>query len=268
MPRPRATPAKGSRHPAHHRPRVDVPAGSDGIPAVIGGVALLVALVHAHHISTESVIIFGSLIPSIILHEISHGWVALAFGDDTAKRAGRLTLNPIPHIDPVGTIVVPVIMALSGIGFLGWAKPVPVNVGRLRSPRNQTVLVSLAGPFTNILLATVAAVIVIADHGLYVAGPYVIWTSTFNEVCFYFGLVNIGLAAFNMIPIPPLDGSAVVERLLPLSWWPTYLRYREYTMPLLLILVILNSYLHPGPITWLFDHLENWWITLLARNGA
>jgi Zn-dependent protease len=235
---------------------------------VIGGIALLVVLVRDHHISTVSVIIFGSLIPSIILHEISHGWVALAFGDDTAKRAGRLTLNPIPHIDPVGTIVVPVIMALSGIGFLGWAKPVPVNVGRLRSPRNQTVLVSLAGPFTNVVLATIAGIVLVAGHGMYEFGPNVVsFKSTLYEVLFYFGLVNIGLAVFNMIPVPPLDGSAVVERLIPRSWWPAYLRYRQYTMPLLLMLVILNSYMHPGPITWLFDHVETWWVNLVAQHA-
>ena len=97
------------------------------------------------------------LIPSIILHEISHGVVALAFGDDTAKRAGRLTLNPVKHIDPVGTILVPAVLSLSGLGAYGWAKPVPVNTNRLRSPRNHTVLVSLVGPLTNFVLAGLMA---------------------------------------------------------------------------------------------------------------
>jgi Zn-dependent protease len=226
------------------------------VPLAIGGLALLVLLVRNHHISTDNVVLFCCLIPSIILHEISHGWVALACGDDTAKRAGRLTLNPVRHIDPIGTIVVPAMMALSGIGFFGWAKPVPVNVGRLRSPRNQNVLVALAGPATNVVLAVIAAVAIrTAYHHM-----------SFNvfRVFFYLGLVNVGLAVFNLIPIPPLDGSAVVERLLPLKWWPGYLRVRQYTLPLVLLLVVLNSYMHPGPITWMFDHIETWWINLLG----
>ena len=97
------------------------------------------------------------IVPSIILHEISHGWVANFFGDDTAKRAGRLSLNPMVHIDPIGTLIVPALLALGGFGVFGWAKPVPVNTGRLRSPRNQGVLVALAGPFTNAVLALASA---------------------------------------------------------------------------------------------------------------
>ncbi len=95
------------------------------------------------------------LVPSIILHELSHGVVALALGDDTAKRAGRLTLNPVKHVDPVGTLLVPAILSLSGLGAYGWAKPVPVSTNRLRSPRNHTVVVSLVGPLTNFALAAV-----------------------------------------------------------------------------------------------------------------
>ena len=98
-----------------------------------------------HH-DEQAIIIFCVIVPSIILHEVSHGWVANAFGDDTAKRAGRLSLNPVVHVDPVGTLIVPALLSLARVGFFGWAKPVPVNVGRLRSPRNQGVLVSLAGP--------------------------------------------------------------------------------------------------------------------------
>ena len=102
------------------------------------------------------------LVPSIILHEISHGVVALAFGDDTAKRAGRLTLNPVKHIDPVGTLLVPAVLSLSGLGAYGWAKPVPVSTNRLRSPRNHTVIVSLVGPLTNFALAAVLGVVFVA----------------------------------------------------------------------------------------------------------
>src|SRR3979490_1576266 len=118
---------------------------------VIGAVVLVYA-VERHIISTTSLLLLAVVVPSIILHEVSHGVVALWFGDDTAKRAGRLPLNPIPHIDPFGTIILPAVLTLSGAGAFGYAKPVPVNVERLRRPRNQGLLVSLAGPVTNLLL--------------------------------------------------------------------------------------------------------------------
>src|SRR5438270_8616755 len=104
-----------------------------------------------------TVIYFGALFLAIILHEIAHGVVALWFGDDTAKRAGRLTLNPIPHIDPFGTVLLPALMVLSTHAAFGYAKPVPVNPGRLRKPREQSLYVSLAGPATNITIALLAA---------------------------------------------------------------------------------------------------------------
>lgn len=237
---------------------------------VIAGVVLVVALVAHHNITKQELIIFCVVVPSIILHEVSHGFVANAFGDDTAKRAGRLSLNPIVHVDPVGTLIVPALLALSGIGVFGWAKPVPVNVGRLRSPRNEGVVVSLAGPFVNVILAGGFALLFI-----HFARPDLPpdWTtltqwSTPAQILFFAGVVNVGLFVFNMIPVPPLDGSVLFERLLPRSWWPTYLRYRRYTMPILLGLVVLNFFLdnngHTGPITWLFDEIYSWWGRVLG----
>src|ERR1700756_656037 len=105
-----------------------------------------------------TVIYFGVLVVAIILHEIAHGVVALWFGDDTAKRAGRLTLNPVPHIDPFGSIILPALGALAHVPVIGWAKPVPVNPSRLRSRRDM-LLVSLAGPATNLSLMLIAAVV-------------------------------------------------------------------------------------------------------------
>jgi Zn-dependent protease len=236
---------------------------------VIAGAVFLVVLVAHHNITKQELIIFCSIVPSIILHEVSHGYVANAFGDDTAKRAGRLSLNPVVHVDPVGTLIVPALLTLSGIGVFGWAKPVPVNVGRLRSPRNEGVLVSLVGPFVNVVLAAIFALLFI-----YVARPNLVpgtslghW-STFAQVLFFAGMVNVWLFVFNMIPVPPLDGSVLFERLLPRSWWPTYLRYRQYTMPILLGLVVLNYFLdhngHTGPITWLFNEIYTWWAGVLG----
>jgi Zn-dependent protease len=231
------------------------------------GIAAFVALLVAHHnITEQEIIVFCCVVPSIILHEVSHGVVANAFGDDTAKRAGRLTLNPIAHVDPVGTLIVPALLALSGVGVLGWAKPVPVNVGRLRSPRNQGVLVALVGPAVNAALAGIFGILFVK-----IARPDlpVFFTSTAQwslsaQVLFYASVVNVGLFVFNMIPVPPLDGSVLFERLLPSRWWPTYLKYRQYTMPILLALVVLNFVFHPGPLTWLFNRLYSWWEGVLG----
>jgi Zn-dependent protease len=228
---------------------------------VIAAFALLgIAALHTKVITSTDVILFCVVVPSIMLHEISHGVVALGFGDDTAKRAGRLTLNPLAHVDPVGTIIVPAFMAISGVGVFGWAKPVPVTLSRLRSPRNQGVLVSLAGPATNVLLAGLGALVfvVVCEPRLQPGEGL----STFDQVVFLFGLANVGLAVFNLIPLPPLDGSVLLERLLPASWWPGYLRIRPFTMPLVLVLVVLNWQLHPGPITWLYQEIYTWWASL------
>ncbi len=234
---------------------------------------IVLALVVHHNITEQEIIIFCVVVPSIILHEITHGWVAKAFGDDTAARAGRLTLNPIPHVDPVGTLIVPALLSLSGFGIIGWAKPVPVNVAHLRSPRNQGVLVSLAGPGMNAALAAFFGFVFVhwVRSGVPItAGGFTVLSqwSTGAQVIFFASLVNVGLCAFNMIPVPPLDGSVLFERLLPRSWWPTYLRYRQYTMPILMGLVVLNFFLtqngHDGPLTWLFQRLYDWWENVLG----
>ncbi len=225
---------------------------------ILAGVLVLVALVAHHNIHTYEIILFCCIVPSIILHEVSHGYVANLFGDDTAKRAGRLTLNPVKHVDPMGTLIIPALLSLTSFGVFGWAKPVPVNTARLRSPRNHGVLVSLAGPATNAVLAAIAAVVFLKVlHPSGVLG-------TLDQVVFYFGLVNVTLMVFNLLPIPPLDGSVLFERLLPARYWPTYLRIRPYTMPIIMGIVILNFYLNGhGPLTWLFDRVDNWWASLL-----
>jgi Zn-dependent protease len=183
--------------------------------------------------------VYAMLIGSIILHEIAHGWAALALGDDTAKRAGRLSLNPLVHIDPFGSVILPGLMLLSTGFVFGWAKPVPVNIGRLRHPRNDAVLTSLAGPATNLVLVALAGV------ALHLLHPQTFWPVA---LLLYMGLLNLILACFNMLPIPPLDGSALVERLLPRNWWGPYLAIRPYTLILVFGLVIIGqqsgAYLH------------------------
>jgi Zn-dependent protease len=186
----------------------------------------------------ETVLIYvGVLIPSVVLHEIAHGASALAFGDDTAKRAGRLTLNPLPHVDIFGTLILPVLLAVGGFGVFGYAKPVPVSPARMRRPRDHGLLVALSGPAVNIALAVGAALVLralLANPASGIHGGDVLF-----NVLVATGVVNVVLAAFNLLPIPPLDGSAMVERVLPERWLGPYLAVRRYSMVALLILVLL-----------------------------
>lgn len=194
---------------------------------------------------------FAIFILSVMLHEVSHGWAALALGDDTAKRAHRLTLNPLDHIDPVGSILVPGLLLLSHTGVVfGWAKPVPVNVGRLRHPRNDAVLTGLAGPAMNLVL------VAIADLALHAVHPVTFWPL---NLLFYAGLINLWLALFNLIPIPPLDGSSVIERLLPRRWYGPYLAIRPYTMLLVFGIVIIGY--QTKAFSHAFDSLYNHWLS-------
>ncbi len=189
-------------------------------------------------------LVVAVLVPSVILHEVSHGVVALWYGDDTAKQAGRLTLNPLPHIDPFGTVILPVLLSLGGLGAFGYAKPVPVRPNRLRNPRQHSLYVSLVGPVVNIVLAAVAVLIyrTLFDESTLIA------SSLAARAVFFFGFLNVILAVFNLLPIPPLDGSAMVERVLPERWWPTWLRLRQWSMGILLLVVLAL----PGALTSIF----------------
>lgn len=217
----------------------------------LGGAALLIVLVQQGILSVDALLFLAVLVPSVILHEVSHGAVALLCGDDTAKRAGRLTLNPISHIDPIGTLVLPAVLVLATGSAFGYAKPVPVNPSRMRSPRNHNVVVALAGPAVNISLAVLAAVVLhaVAPATLGAVGALLgrglfvdLGSAGFSPVArlvFELGVVNVILAAFNLIPLPPLDGSAVVERLLPARFWPPYLRLRQYSMLILMVVIFM-----------------------------
>ncbi|WP_299436969.1 site-2 protease family protein [uncultured Rhodospira sp.] len=150
---------------------------------------------------------------AITLHEAAHGWAAWKLGDDTAHRLGRVSANPIRHVDPVGTVALPGLLFISGAPFLfGWAKPVPVNFGRLRSPRRDMVLVAAAGPASNLLMAFAAALLI---HLLpLVPSMASQWAAQTLENLI---LLNLFLAVLNMIPLPPLDGGRVAVGMLPRS---------------------------------------------------
>ena len=157
------------------------------------------------------------IILAITLHEAAHGYVAWRLGDDTAYRRGRVTFNPIRHIDPVGTLLLPGAMLVAFGAAFGWAKPVPINVRRLPQPRRDVMLVALAGPVMNIALALVSAALVPLAALLPASAATLVAQSLMASI-----LINLILALFNMMPVPPLDGGRVAVCLLPqplASWW-------------------------------------------------
>lgn len=188
-----------------------------------------------------------ALLPALTFHEWAHGYAAYKLGDSTAKADGRLSLNPLNHLDPVGTLL------LLLVGF-GWAKPVPVNTRYFKKPRRDFAICSLAGPIANFVLAFVSAF-------LYVLSIYVcFWlelegiTAIIIETVFYYMMVyNIGLGLFNLIPIPPLDGSNVMMCILPNRLAAKYSKIRYYTRYIFLAIIIL-SWL-PYPLSLIYDYL-------------
>ncbi|NNN19733.1 MAG: site-2 protease family protein [Acidimicrobiaceae bacterium] len=221
-----------------------------------------------HVISGDAIILLAVLVPSVILHEVSHGYVAMLFGDDTAKRAGRLTLNPIAHIDPVGSFLLPALLIFAGLTPIGYAKPVPVNISKLRSPRNQSVLVSLSGPAVNIILSVVAGILLhlrisqaMAPSGLFPVAQITLGPSLLDRVLFNMGAINLLLGVFNLIPIPPLDGSAVIERVLPADALARYFHLRRLMLPVVLVLFLV----FPGVIGSVFTPIIDLWIRIFAQ---
>jgi Zn-dependent protease len=199
------------------------------------------------------------LVFAIVLHEISHGWVAAAFGDPTARRKGRLSLNPLRHVDPIGTVGLPLVLALAGAPIFGWAKPVPVVARRMRHPRRDMVLVALAGPGMNLLLAILSAVL-LAAIGEPVEGQG--FAALFLRLnLLNFVAINIFLAVFNMLPLPPFDGGHVVEGLLPRRLAVHYAKLHRFALPLFIVLLLVLPALSPNfdvvgrlvrpPVDWL-----------------
>lgn len=193
-----------------------------------------------------------ALLVGLVLHEVMHAATASILGDPTARRAGRLTLNPIPHIDPFGTVILPgllLVLAATGTGsgtVFGYAKPVPVRIDRLRRPRLHGLLVSLAGPFTNLALGLIGAVVL----RLGPTGP------RFLQFLFVWILVNLVVAAFNILPVPPLDGSEIVAAALPTRWRPAwYGLVRQFGFVVLLVVVFLFPRVLSGLVRPILDFL-------------
>lgn len=188
------------------------------------------------------------LLFSVIIHEISHGYAALILGDRTAEYEGRLTLNPIPHIDLVGTIVLPAIsLMLPGSLLFGWAKPVPYNPYNLRNQRWGEAIVAFAGPASNILLALIFGLFLrffVIPQGMLNGGV--------GTLCAIIVLVNCTLAIFNLIPVPPLDGSKIVTALLPSGWMKVRNAIEQFGfVGVIVFLIFLWQFFEPL-IPWLF----------------
>ncbi len=185
------------------------------------------------------------VILSIIFHEVAHGWVANWLGDPTAKYAGRLTLNPIPHVDRVGSIIVPGLALLSGSPFLlGWAKPVPINPYNLRWGKWGEALTAFAGPGTNILIAVIVGLLIRFGGEFFVSAEML-------SVAFIVVVANISLAILNLLPSPPLDGSKIVAAILPPGLYMQYRQLENLTYALgpfglILVLIIIINFISPA----------------------
>ena len=172
---------------------------------------------------------------SIIIHEVSHGAMAYVLGDDTAQNQGRLTLNPIPHIDLLGTIILPgalfslSILTAKPLFIFGWAKPVPINPYKLKKPKRDIALVGIAGPLSNLGIAVICGIIAANVNTYYLK-------SLFNNL----GAINIILFTFNMLPVPPLDGSRLITGLLPRNLAIKYSRLEPWGFSILLVCILLD----------------------------
>jgi Zn-dependent protease len=176
-------------------------------------------------------ITFIILIFSAIVHEVAHGLMAEKLGDSTARDEGRITLNPIPHIDPFGSILLPILLLAAGSPIiLGAAKPVPVNFGNLKNPKSGMALVSLAGPVSNFILAVLFIIPIKLGLANNVSGPILLQAA----------LINIVLGTFNLIPIPPLDGSKIVASMAPDEWMYKILEWERYGFILVLVFLYMG----------------------------
>jgi Zn-dependent protease len=206
----------------------------------------------------QILILVPCLVIAIVTHEVAHGWVALQLGDTTARDLNRLSLNPIRHVDPMGTLLVPGMLAMIGAPVFGWAKPVPVRMDRLDNPRFGMMAVGAAGPAVNIAWALLTVVL------LGLAGRFGLLGNPQDYPLVFAGIVtfisiNLFLALFNLLPIPPFDGSHIVQGLLPERLGNAYGRLQRYGMVVFALLVAV-TWLAPqlGIIEWLVGGPFNW----------
>lgn len=201
---------------------------------------------------TNLIVFVLILLFSAIIHEVSHGQMAFVLGDKTAKVMGRITLNPLAHLDPIGSVLLPALLILSNSGFFfAWAKPVPVNPYNLKNPKRDAALVALAGPASNIIIATSLAIILRILIGLGLISS----TDGFSFVMFKAILINLMLAIFNLVPIPPLDGSKILFGILPRSFANFEMFMNQYGIIILFLFIFWFSWIIIPIIYFFFNFL-------------
>lgn len=190
----------------------------------------------------------------IIVHEVSHGWVANYLGDPTARVAGRLSLNPVRHIDPIGTVILPAILLTFSNFVFGWAKPVPVTWSNLNHPRRDMAIVAFAGPFANVIMLLFW--LVLAKLIITINGGIPVTDSLMLNMCRAGILINIILFVLNMLPVLPLDGGRVVSAILPPGMARSYAKLEPYGLIILLLLLVSGILWNLiGPVIFILDHL-------------
>ncbi len=186
-----------------------------------------------------------SFVPALVFHEFMHGFVAHALGDNTAKLKGRVSLNPLKHIDPFGTVILPALLLFIGGPIFGYAKPVPYNPRNFKNPRVGDVLVGLAGPLGNLLLAILGGLAMYIMSAAPIAHNDYFFLVLYGIFLPQFIYINLFLMFFNLLPIPPLDGSSIFALLVPRKYLPQYYRIQQYALPVFLIVIfILPSLIH------------------------
>lgn len=204
-------------------------------------------------------------VPAIVFHEVAHGYAAYKLGDPTAKSQGRLSLNPLKHVDIFGTVILPGMLMFMGGPVFGYAKPVPYNPRYFKDPQKGDLIVGLAGPSANLVMAIIGALL------SWALSPVASSIMLSNEIFYYFyylflplfGLINLYLMFFNLLPIPPLDGSSIFAVLLPPKYLASYYKVQRYALPIFFLVIFVVPYLfsmlgmHFSPISWYLDVTAN-----------
>lgn len=194
---------------------------------------------------------------SIMVHEIAHGYMAYRLGDPTAKRAGRLTLNPTKHLDPFGSVLLPLLMSFAGGPVFAYAKPVPYNPLYFKQRKRDELLVAFAGPGSNLLMAFIGVGVSQLAQGIapHVSFGWYDGLSWLYTVGYLICLINLVLLFFNIIPLPPLDGSSIIGAVLPMRYMNAYYKVKSYSMFILLVLLFLVPMITPwDPLGWYMGH--------------
>ena len=194
-----------------------------------------------------------AFVPALVLHEMGHAFAAFKLGDPTAQKAGRLSFNPLRHIDPFGTVLLPLMLGFLGMPVFGYAKPVPYNPRYFEDPRKGDLIVGLAGPAANLVQALIGTLVAFGAYQLLPVSSLYSGQVGYYVMLFliYYVQINLFLMFFNLIPIPPLDGSSIFAFFMPVKYLPTYYRIQQYAFPVFMIVVVLLPQILPiDPFSW------------------